>query len=196
MGANHDQNVLKDRQLLLLFSSQSDVNDHVLRDNLADCDLIVANFERIISSHLHLGHIADVVIGISHDELEIQASEGIEEVEFGTVNVGVALELDLESNIFVSWRNLEDGVALADSVVNYSEPLALGGAEFDIGRVEEGQLIVRELSLDLVFSFMSEDVRGNDVVQSRLGLLEEIVEDGVITAPRVSQELDNVAVDD
>lgn len=180
----------------MLFSSQSDVNYHVLRDNLADCDLIVANFERIISSDLHLGDIADVVIGVGHDELEIQASEGIEEVEFGTVNVGVALELDLESNIFVSWRNLEDGVALADSVVNYSEPLALGGAEFDIGRVEEGQLIVRELSLDLVFSFMSEDVRGNDVVQSRLGLLEEIVEDGVITAPRVSQELNDVAVDD
>ena len=43
---------------------------------------------------------------------------------------------------------------------------------------------------------MSEDVRGNDVVQSRLGLLEEIVEDGVITAPRVSQELDDITVND
>ena len=102
----------------MLFGSQSDVNDHILGNNLADFNLIIVNLEGVVSSNLHFGYIADIVIGLSHKELEIEAGEGIEEVEFGAIKVGVAFEFDLEGDVLVAWGDLEDSVALAHSVVN------------------------------------------------------------------------------
>ena len=79
----------------------------------------------IVGRDLHLGDVTNVLIRICHDEFKAQTIESVEEVKLTAVKFSVALELELEGDIFGTRSLLENHIALSGTTFNGCKPLAL-----------------------------------------------------------------------
>ena len=100
MHSQENADVLEDRHFLLLKPWESHIDKHGLWGALAEDDLLSS---RITSRHLHFGSITDIVSCVCHKEFEVEATEGVKEIEAGAVEGAVALQLKLESDILSTW---------------------------------------------------------------------------------------------
>ena len=123
MNSQKHHYILEYWQLFLFFFRQDNVNQHGYWSHIAKLNLILRNWVEYFDFHLR--NIADIVSGIRHEEVEVEATKGIEKVKSRAIQVWMSFKFELELDFIGARRHLEDVIALTDSFIDYGEPLTL-----------------------------------------------------------------------
>lgn len=170
---HHDHDVLEDGQFLLLHSRDHYVDHKLSRGNRALQNWFIGL--GVVNRQFHLREVADVLSCVGHQEIEVKSIEGVEEVEGGAVKGRVPLQLERELDVFSARGDLKNFVALIDTLIDHSHPLALAWDELGRDALDEGGLVVRQLRKHRVLRLVSEKGAGEDVAEG--GILTLLLEE-------------------